>query len=113
TDQAHAMLHEMEPPAPEVYPHRIAFNVLPQVETFRDGDDYTTEEHKLIDETHKILGDDSIRVSPTCVRVPVPVGHSPSINLRTREQLSPARCRELLAAAPGVTVVDDPTDAVY
>ncbi len=113
TDQAHAMLHGSEPPAPEVYPHRIAFNVLPQVETFRDGDDYTTEERKLINETHKILGDDSIRVSPTCVRVPVRVGHSQSINLRTREALSPERCRELLAAAPSVIVVDDPADGVY
>jgi aspartate-semialdehyde dehydrogenase len=113
TDQSHAMLHDMDPPPPEVYPHRIAFNVLPQVETFRDGDDYTTEERKLIDETHKILGDDSIRVSPTCARVPVPVGHSQSINLRTRDDLSPERCRELLAAAPGVTVVDDPADGVY
>jgi aspartate-semialdehyde dehydrogenase len=112
-DQAHAMLHEMEPPAPEVYPHRIANNVLPQVETFREGDDYTTEERKLIDETHKILGDESIRVSPTCARVPVPVGHSQSLNVRTREVLSPERCRELLGAAPGVTVVDDPADGVY
>jgi aspartate-semialdehyde dehydrogenase len=107
------MLHEMDPPEPEVYPHRIAFNVLPQVETFRDGDDYTTEERKLINETHKILGDDSIRVSPTCARVPVPVGHSQSINLRTRDDLSPERCREILAAASGVTVVDDPADGVY
>jgi aspartate-semialdehyde dehydrogenase len=113
TDQSHAILHESEPPEPQVYPHRIAFNVLPQVETFRDGDDYTTEERKLINETHKILGDDSIRVSPTCARVPVPVGHSQSINLRTREDLSPERCRELLAAAPSVTVVDDPADGVY
>jgi aspartate-semialdehyde dehydrogenase len=107
------MLHEMEPPAAEVYPHRIAFNVLPQVETFRDGDDYTTEERKLINETHKILGDDAIRVSPTCVRVPVPVGHSQAINVRTRDDVSPERCREILAAAPSVTVVDDPADGVY
>src|SRR5256714_1531893 len=113
TDQSHAMLHEMEPPAPEGYPHRIAFNVLPQVEEFRDGDDYTTEERKIIDETHKILGDESIRVSPTCARVPVPVGHSQSFNLRTREDLSPERCREILAAAPGVTVIDDPGAARY
>jgi aspartate-semialdehyde dehydrogenase len=112
-DQSHAMLHEMAPPAPEVYPHRIANNVVPQVEVFRDGDDYTTEERKLINETHKILGDDAIRVSPTCARVPVPVGHSQSINLRTRDALSPERCRELLAAAPSVTVVDDPADGVY
>jgi aspartate-semialdehyde dehydrogenase len=113
TDQTHAMLHEMDPPDPAVYPHRIAFNVLPQVETFRDGDDYTTEERKMIDETHKILGDESIRVSPTCVRVPVPVGHSQSFNLRTRQDLSPERCREVLAAAPGVTVIDDPAAALY
>jgi aspartate-semialdehyde dehydrogenase len=112
-DQAHAILHETEPPAPTVYPHRIANNVLPQVETFRDGDDYTTEERKLINETHKILGDDSIRVSPTCARVPIPVGHSLSVNLRTGADLSPERCREVLAAAPGVTVVDDPADGVY
>src|SRR5213076_1533516 len=107
-DQTHMLLHESQPPEPAVYPHRIAFNVLPQVETFRDGDDYTTEERKMIDETHKILGDGSIRVSPTCVRVPVPVGHSQSFNLRTRGELSPERCREVLAAAPGVTVIDDP-----
>jgi aspartate-semialdehyde dehydrogenase len=113
TDQSHAMLHEMEPGAPEVYPHRIAFNVLPQVESFSDGDDYTTEERKLINETHKILGDDAIRVSPTCVRVPVPVGHSQAINVRTRDDVSPERCREILAAAPSVTVVDDPADGVY
>jgi aspartate-semialdehyde dehydrogenase len=111
--QSHAMLHEIDPPEPEVYPHRIAFNVLPQVETFRDGDDYTTEERKLINETHKVLGDDSIRVSPTCARVPVPVGHSQSINLRTRDDLSPERCREILAAASGVAVVDDPADGIY
>jgi aspartate-semialdehyde dehydrogenase len=112
-DQAHAMLHQIDPPAPEVYPHRIANNVLPQVEMFRAGDDYTTEERKMINETHKILGDDSVRISPTCVRVPVPVGHSQSINVRTREDLPPERCRELLSGAPSVTVVDDPADGVY
>ena len=68
-----------------VYPHQIAFNVLPQVETFKDGDDYTTEERKMMAETRKILGDESIQVSPTCVRVPVYAGHSQSINVQTRE----------------------------
>ena len=111
--QSHAMLHEMEPPAPEVYPHRIAFNVLPQVETFKEGDDYTTEERKMINETRKILGDDAIEVSPTCVRVPVPSCHSEAINLRTRDELSPEDCRELLEAAPGVTVIDDPDRGAY
>jgi aspartate-semialdehyde dehydrogenase len=111
--QAHAMLHEMEPGAPEVYPHRIAFNVLPQVETFKEGDDYTTEERKMMAETRKILDDEALRISATCVRVPVVTGHSESINLQTREDLSPQECRELLAAAPGVTVLDDPANAIY
>jgi aspartate-semialdehyde dehydrogenase len=96
-----------------VYPHQIAFNVLPQVETFKDGDDYTTEERKMMAETRKILGDDGINVSPTCVRVPVYAGHSESINVQTRDDLSPERCRELLRAFPGVAVVDDPAHGRY
>jgi aspartate-semialdehyde dehydrogenase len=112
-DQSHAILHGMEPPAPGAYPHRIAFNVLPQVEAFRAGDDYTTEERKMMAETRKILGDDSLRISATCVRVPVPRCHSESINVQTREDLSPERCRELLAAAPGVAVLDDPGHGIY
>ena len=112
-DQSHMILHDMEPPAPEVYPHRIAFNVLPQVETFKDGDPYTTEERKMMAETRKILGDEELRISATCVRVPVPSCHSESINLQTRDELSVARCRELLEAAPGVTVLDDPERGVY
>ena len=111
--QAHAMLHEMEPGASEVYPHTIAFNVLPQVETFKDGDDYTTEERKMMAETRKILGDDSLRISATCVRVPVVNCHSESVNVQTRDDLAPEACRELLAGAPGVTVLDEPARAVY
>ncbi len=81
-DQAHAQLHEQDQ-APEVYPHRIAFNVLPQVETFKDGDDYTTEERKLMAETRKILelSDEDLGISATCARVPVFVGHSQSVNI--------------------------------
>jgi aspartate-semialdehyde dehydrogenase len=75
-DQARRILDDEEPPAPEIYPHRIAFNVLPQVETFKDGDDYTTEERKMIGETRKILGLPALRISATCARVPVRVGHS-------------------------------------
>ena len=99
-DQAHAVLHDTEPPPAEVYPHRIAFNVLPQVETFKDDDDYTTEERKMMAETRKILGaeEDELRISATCVRVPVLYGHSESVNVQTREPLSPQECRELLAA---------------
>src|SRR3712207_2756391 len=88
-------------PAAEVYPRQIAFNVLPQVETFKDGDDYTTEERKCMRETRKILGRDDVAVSATCARVPVYTGHSVSANVQTREPLTPQECRELLAAAPG------------
>jgi aspartate-semialdehyde dehydrogenase len=96
-----------------VYPHRIAFSVLPQAGSFAAGDDHTDEERKLINETRKILGDPSIRVSATCVRVPVVTGHSEAVNVETREPLSPERARELLVAAPGVTVIDDPGAALY
>lgn len=102
-----------ETPAPGVYAHQIAFNALPQAGSFPDGDDHTDEERKLINETRKILGDDEIRVSATCVRVPVVTGHSEAVNVETRGDLSPERARELLAAAPGVTVVDDPAAALY
>jgi aspartate-semialdehyde dehydrogenase len=111
-DQAGALL-EGRPVTSAVYPHQIAFNVLPQVETFKDGDDYTTEERKMIAETRKILGDDRIPVSPTCVRVPVYAGHSQSVNLQTREELSPERCRDVLSAFPGVVVVDEPAKGRY
>jgi aspartate-semialdehyde dehydrogenase len=111
--QAEAVIEAYELPAPAVYPHQIAFNVLPQVETFKDGDDYTTEERKCMRETRKILGRDDIGVSATCVRVPVYTGHSVSANVQTREPLSPDACRELLAKSPGVTVVDDPANAIY
>jgi len=96
-----------------VYPHRIAFNALPQAGSFAAGDDHTDEERKLMNETRKILGDPEIRVSATCVRVPVVTGHSEAVNVQTREPLSPERARELLAAAPGVTVLDDPAAARY
>jgi aspartate-semialdehyde dehydrogenase len=96
-----------------VYPHQIAFNALPQAGSFPDGDDHTDEERKLINETRKILGDPSIRVSATCVRVPVVTGHSEAVNVETREPLSPERARELLGSAPGVTVLDDPAAASY
>src|SRR6185503_516461 len=69
--QTKAIADGEEPPAPSVYPHRIAYNVVPQVEKFKDGDDYTTEERKVMAETRKILGRDDIGISATCVRVPV------------------------------------------
>ena len=100
-------------PSPSVYAHQIAFNALPQAGSFPEGDDHTDEERKLINETRKILGDQGIKVSATCVRVPVVTGHSEAVNVETREELSPERARELLAAAPGVTVVDDPAAGRY
>ena len=111
--QAHAVLHGQQVGPPQVYPHQIAFNVLPQVETFREGDDYTTEERKMMAETRKILGREDIRISATCARVPVLVGHSESVNVQTRAPLSADECRELLREAPGVTVLDDPRDGIY
>jgi aspartate-semialdehyde dehydrogenase len=111
--QAHAVLHGEEPPEPQIYPHQIAFNVLAHAGSFAEGDDHTDEERKLINETRKILGDPEIKVSATCVRVPVVTGHSEAVNVETREPLSPEQARELLAAAPGVTVVDDPAGARY
>jgi aspartate-semialdehyde dehydrogenase len=110
--QARAALADQDPVA-AIYPHPIAFNALPQAGGFPEGDDHTDEERKLINETRKILGDQRIRVSATCVRVPVVTGHSEAVNVETRQPLSPERARELLEAAPGVTVVDDPGAARY
>jgi aspartate-semialdehyde dehydrogenase len=112
-DQAEAQLHAKEMPKPAIYPHQIAFNVLPQVETFKDGDDYTTEERKCMRETTKILGRDDMGVSATCARVPVYTGHSVSANVQTRDPLSPEECRELLSGSPGLTVIDDPANGLY
>jgi aspartate-semialdehyde dehydrogenase len=112
-DQSHAVLHERDIQPPEQYAHQIAFNVLPHAGSFAPGDDHTDEERKLINETRKILEDPSISVSATCVRVPVVTGHSEAVNVQTREDLSPERARELLAAAPGVVVLDDPDAASY
>lgn len=112
-DQTRAVLEADELAPPSVYPHQIAFNVLPQVETFADGDDYTTEERKVMGETRKILGEPNLAVSATCARVPVYTGHSESINVQTREPLSPEECRDVLGSAPGVVVVDDPASGLY
>ncbi|MEA2225275.1 MAG: aspartate-semialdehyde dehydrogenase [Solirubrobacteraceae bacterium] len=112
-DQSHALLHEREISAPSAYAHQIAFNALPHAGSFAAGDDHTDEERKLINETRKILGDPSIAISATCVRVPVVNGHSEAVNVQTRRELTPERARELLGAAPGVTVLDDPAAALY
>jgi aspartate-semialdehyde dehydrogenase len=107
--QAHASLHGMEMPAPEVYPEPIGFNVIGAAGSFVDGDDHTDEERKMMFETRKILEDESIGVAVTCVRVPVRVGHSEAVNVQTREPLSAEQARELLQDAPGIVLEDVPT----
>ncbi len=111
--QSHMVIHHQAVAPPEVYPHQIAFNVLPQAGDFEDGDDHTNEERKLMAETRKILGRDDIGVSATCARVPVINGHSESVNVQTRDPLSVEECRALLGEAPGLTVLDDPARGVY
>jgi aspartate-semialdehyde dehydrogenase len=99
-------------PVPAVYPHQIAFNVLPEIDVFRE-DGYTKEEWKVIHESRKILHLPDLRVSCTAVRVPVIGAHSEAVHVETREPLEPAEARELFAAVPGVVVEDDPANHVY
>lgn len=96
----------------EVYPHQIAFSVLPHVEPFWDNG-YTNEEMKMQNETRKIMHAPDIRVSSTCVRVPVVVSHSEAVNVEFSDAISPGEVREILAGAPGIRVVDDPGSNVY
>ena len=96
----------------EVYPRQIAFNVLPHIDRFQDNG-YTREEMKMVWETQKIFGDTGIQVNPTCVRVPVFFGHSEAVHIETVDKISAAQARALLAAAPGVKVMDEPVDGGY
>lgn len=96
----------------EVFPYQIAFNLLPHIDAFQDNG-YTKEEMKLVNETRKILEDESIRVSPTTVRVPVFTAHSVSVHVETEQKISVARARELFAAFPGLQVLDDPSSRRY
>ena len=91
---------------PQKFPVQIAFNLIPQIDAFLENG-FTREEMKLVWETHKILGDDSILVNPTAVRVPVFYGHSESVAVELRERITVDEARTLLAAAPGVEVVDE------
>lgn len=92
---------------PDVYPTQIAFNVIPQIDSFCDNG-YTREEMKMVWETRKILNDDTIQVNPTAVRVPVFYGHSEAIHIETRDKISADSARELLRQAPGIILLDDP-----
>jgi aspartate-semialdehyde dehydrogenase len=109
--QTRAILNFIEPER-KVYPHRIAFNCLPHIDVFLDNG-YTKEEMKMVDETKKILEDDSIGITATTVRVPVFFSHSESVNVETRNPITPDEVRALLEKAPGVTVVDDPSENLY
>ena len=112
-EQTRAALNGDALPEPQVYPHPIAFNVLGGAGNFVDGDDHTDEERKMMFETRKILGDESIRIAVTCARVPVRYSHSESVTLETREDLSVEEARSLLQQAPGLEVVDDPATHGY
>ncbi|MDA8554170.1 aspartate-semialdehyde dehydrogenase [Luminiphilus sp.] len=97
---------------PKVYPRQIAFNVIPHIDTFLENG-YTREEMKMVWETQKILADESIRVNPTCVRVPVFYGHAEAVHIETREPVSVTEARALLQAADGVSVLDSPEPGGY
>ncbi|MFP4428729.1 MAG: aspartate-semialdehyde dehydrogenase [Desulfovermiculus sp.] len=105
-------LFNMQDTACEVYPHQIAFNCLPHIDAFLDNE-YTREEMKMIDETTKIMGDESIRVTATTVRVPVFYGHSESVNIETKKKLTSKEARGLLSQAPGIRVLDNPRENIY
>jgi aspartate-semialdehyde dehydrogenase len=105
-------MFNMQDPEARVYPHRIAFNCLPHIDVFLEND-YTKEEMKMVLETVKIMGDDSIRVTATTVRVPVFYGHCESLNVEFAKPLSAKEARAILSAAPGVAVLDNPGQAIY
>jgi aspartate-semialdehyde dehydrogenase len=107
--EARAALAGEPMPAPTIYADNIAFNVIGAAGNFIDGDDHTDEERKMMFETRKILEDDSIGVAVTCVRVPVRIGHSESVNIQTREHLTVDRALELLSRAPGLIVENVPS----
>jgi len=101
-----------KPPENNVYPHQIAFNCLPHIDNFLDSG-YTKEEMKMVNETRKILEDDSIQISPTTVRVPVFYSHSESVNVETEKPISAGEVKKLLSDAVGVLVVDNPETNEY
>ena len=107
-----AALLSFKDPDPKRFQVQIAFNLIPQIDDFLDNG-YTKEEMKLVWETRKILGDDSIQVNPTAVRVPVFYGHSEAVNVETREKITAEEVRTLLSTAPGVEIVDERKPAGY
>jgi len=110
--QARALLNLREPDPAVRFPHRLAFNVIPQVGSFEDGG-ATEEEARIVRETRKVLDLPELAVAATAVRVPVFFGHSAAVNVATRRPLGAAAARAALSKAPGVKLVDDPTQRVY
>ena len=100
------------PVVKNVYPHQIAFNLLPQIDSFTENG-YTKEELKMLNEGRKILSLPELKVTCTCVRVPVFYGHSESVNIETERKLSAKEARAILAQAPGVQVYDNPSEKMY
>ena len=96
----------------EVYPKQIAFNALPQIDVFTENG-YTKEEMKMVWETKKIMGDDSIEVNPTAVRIPVFYGHSEACHIETKEKITAEKATELLKNFPGIVVIDEHEDGAY
>lgn len=110
--QTAELLQGKSDPECKVYPKQIAFNALPHIDVFKDNG-YTKEEMKMVWETNKIMEDDRIKVNPTAVRIPVFFGHSEACHIETREPITAEKARELLEAAPGITVLDDRNDGGY
>jgi len=111
TTQAKQIL-EGQNTVPHVYPHQIAFNILPEIDVFMDNG-YSKEEWKLVEETKKIMHADDITISATCVRVPVFVGHSEAVNIEFSQPMLPDEARRTLTQAPGIKVLDDPVISLY
>lgn len=97
---------------PHVYPHQIAFNLLPEVDVFLDNG-YTREEWRMMEETQRVMHAEEIAVSATCVRVPVFIGHGQAVNVEFTNPIAPEEARNILARAPGVKVLDDPSVSLY
>ena len=109
--QTAALLNGKKPTI-DVMSKQIAFNVIPEIDSFQDNG-YTREEMKMVWETRKILEDETLMINPTTVRVPVCYGHSEAVHLETRDAVTAAEVRQLLSVAPGVTVIDDHTPGGY
>ncbi|MDA3949777.1 MAG: aspartate-semialdehyde dehydrogenase [Spirochaeta sp.] len=112
TDEAEEYLKTGKRVAPRVHAVQLAFNAVPHIDVFQEHG-YTKEEYKMIGETQKIFGDDSIKISPTAVRIPVWYGHSESINIETEKKITADQARDILSKAPGILLKDDPANNVY